>query len=373
MKLAFFVNYLNHHQVLVADELYRELGEDFCFVATYPRKASEMKGGVDYSRRPYCIPAADSEEMHRRAMHIARTADVAVISGGNLDYEVERAKVGKLTLEMSERWLKKGWVNILSPLVLKNLYYYYTLFRKKPVYKLCCSGFAAGDCARLGTFAGRCYKWGYFTGVPEDMPPLAEQKAPFRLMWCARFLKLKHPELPLQMALLLKGKGYRFTLDMYGDGSEYKPTRELARQLGVEDMVHFKGSQPNDAILRAMREHDIFLFTSNQLEGWGAVVNESMAQGCVPVVSDAVGCARYLIKEGETGFCFPAGSAHALSDKVRWLLDHPRECMLMRQQAYRHMRSLWNPRHAATALLSLCSALLSGQEPDIPEGPGSKA
>ncbi len=29
MKLAFYINYLNHHQVLVAEEMYRLFGENF--------------------------------------------------------------------------------------------------------------------------------------------------------------------------------------------------------------------------------------------------------------------------------------------------------------------------------------------------------
>lgn len=34
MKVVFITNYINHHQALVADEFYRLLGENYCFVAT---------------------------------------------------------------------------------------------------------------------------------------------------------------------------------------------------------------------------------------------------------------------------------------------------------------------------------------------------
>ena len=41
-----------------------------------------------------------------------------------------------------------------------------------------------------------------------------------RVMWCARMLKLKHPELPVKLAARLKQRGYRFVVDMFGNGEE---------------------------------------------------------------------------------------------------------------------------------------------------------
>lgn len=377
MKLAFYINYLNHHQVLVADELYRLLGENFVFVATYPRCEQDLKGGKDYSDRPYCLLAGESEEARRKAMALLREVDVAFIGGGNLEYEVERAKIGKLAFEVSERWLKRGWLNVLSPLVLKNIFYYHTLFRKKPIYKLCCSAFAASDCAKLGAFRNRCYKWGYFTKVDENADfekDSATQNPPvFRLMWCARFLKLKHPELPVRMAAILKQKGYSFALDFYGSGAEEAETKRLASRLAVEDVVRFHGSRPNEEILLAMKRHDMFLFTSDRLEGWGAVANESMANGCVLVASDAIGSAPYLVEDGRTGYRFQSGDADSLAAAVQRLLDDPARMRRMQENAYRHMRDQWSPRHAAEALLRLIDDLQAGRETSIAAGPCSRA
>ena len=326
--------------------------------------------------RPYCLQAAENAEAYQKAMRLLQEADVAVIGGGNLEFEVARAKTGKLMFEMSERWLKRGWLNILSPLVLKKLYYYYTNFKYKNIYKLCCSGYAASDCQKLGVYKGRCFKWGYFTGVDEDgMYPERHDtdEIVVSIVWCARFIGWKHPELPVQMASRLKTEGYRIIIDMYGEGKERKRVQSMVQQHGVEKVVHFMGVHANTEIMQAMRAHDIFLMTSDCREGWGAVVNEAMASGCVPVVSDAVGCAPYLIKDGINGFLFESGDVDSLTDKVRWLLEHPEERQKMRKAAYQHMKSLWNPRHAAEALLQLSSDLLSGRESTITEGPGSRA
>jgi glycosyltransferase involved in cell wall biosynthesis len=50
-------------------------------------------------------------------------------------------------------------------------------------------------------------------------------------------------------------------------------------------------------------------------EPWGLVVNEGMACGLIPVVSDAVGCGPDLV--AGIGEVFPAGDVGALADTLR--------------------------------------------------------
>lgn len=64
------------------------------------------------------------------------------------------------------------------------------------------------------------------------------------LMWCSRYLMWKHPELPILMAERLKRKGYRFRLDMYGSGEYESRTKQLAKNLGVTDVVRFTVTCP---------------------------------------------------------------------------------------------------------------------------------
>lgn len=44
-KIVFFSNYLNHHQMPLADVFYELLGDDYAFVATMPVEAEHLKGG----------------------------------------------------------------------------------------------------------------------------------------------------------------------------------------------------------------------------------------------------------------------------------------------------------------------------------------
>ena len=380
MKLVFFSNYLNHHQVLVADELYKRLGNEYCFVATLPVNKTELKGGADYSSRPYCILASQSEESHQKAIELAKDAEVCVFGASSQEYAVERSRQMNcgLSFEYGERWLKRGWLNLLSPTLRHWWKNYFLFYRHKPFYKLCCSGFVSQDDEKLRAYKNRHYKWGYFTLVDEDFEVEASSQDASTseitpLMWCGRFLKWKHPELPVLMAAKLKEKGFNFQLDFYGTGSEENKTKNLVDSLGLNDVIKFYGALPNEEILREMRKHRIFLFTSDKNEGWGAVANESMAKGCVLVASDAIGSSPYLIEEGFNGFMFKSCDVESLTEKVEWLLTHPTELAQMKRNAYVHMRDVWSPRKAAEALLRLIDDLTNGRDTSIVEGPCSKA
>jgi glycosyltransferase involved in cell wall biosynthesis len=64
---------------------------------------------------------------------------------------------------------------------------------------------------------------------------------------------------------------------------------------------------------------DIVVLPSDH-ETWGLTINEAMAAGAVPVVSDAVGCAPDLVSGG-AGRIFPVGNISALASALEDLLD----------------------------------------------------
>ena len=392
MKLVFYSIILNNHQANVADELWELTHHSYCFVELVKPNDSNIKGGVDnYGSRPYLLRAWESTENYRKAMALAMTADCCVFSGlPALPFEKARMKKGLLSFDMSERWLKRGWGNILSPAISRMfLAYHLGGWKYKPIYKLCCSAFAAEDQRKLLTFKDKCYKWGYFTRVGNiNVEPLRNPVSSdsfTKIMWCARYLILKHSELPVLMARRLKQKGHNFMLDMYGEGELKNCTIELVKKLGVEDVVRFIGNKPNDELMADMRQHEIFIFTSDRNEGWGAVANESMANGCVLVSSDGIGSTPYLIENGKTGFTFrsPVQSSGfdnpdmaALDDlcgKVEWLLNHRKERNEIRNNALRLLRETYSPRAAATRLLSLIDNLCNGGDTEYIDGPCSKA
>ena len=365
MTLTFVTNLVHHHQLPVADEFFRLLGNDFHYIATEPLPDWLIKGGYDPSLdRSYIIRSYQSDKEMAKARALIDDSDVVIHGAAPIGWSLKRKEADKVTFHYSERWIKQMGIHSFSPRKLQVIYNNYFRFRNSRTYMLCASAFTAHDVRLYGCFPHKCFKWGYFTKVDENFEVEAPKQgvSPSEitpLMWCARFLKWKHPELPVQLAARLKTKGYRFKIDMFGSGEELENTKMLILQLGVEDCVNLCGNRPNDEILKEMRKHKIFLFTSDRNEGWGAVLNEAMANGCVPVASDAIGSVPYLIKNDENGFQFKSCDILSLENAVSSLLDDSERQHAMREKALRTMQMEWNPRVAAKSFVELAQSALA--------------
>lgn len=378
MKIAFFNNNINHHQVSISDEFYNRLNDDFKYVVTSKYFNQNLKGGISYDNRPYCIIAYSSPDNLKKSYELAIDADVCIFGAESLEYAVHRAQnTKKLSFEVSERWLKRGFINILSPRLIKWYVLYNLYFRNKPFYKLCSSAFAASDHRKMYTYINRCYKWGYFPKAlisKECINNIPFQEGgKVRIMWCARFITCKHAELVIKAAERLKKQNYNFLIDMFGCGVLEDKMRQFACNLKVDDIINFKGAKPNDTILEEMRNHHIFLFTSDQREGWGAVVNEAMSNGCVVIGGNKIGSIPYLIKDGINGLIFKDQSSDSLAEKIELLLENPSLLPSMSRESRRTIEEIWSASKAVTNFLQLVHDLQNKTPCSVKEGPGSKA
>lgn len=389
MTITFVTNYVHHHQLPVADELYKLVGSDYKYIASEPLPDWLVKGGYDPSLdRPYIIRPYQSDEEMKRARNLIDESDVVIMGAAPVSWAYARKKANKVTFHYSERWLKNLSLRVFSPrgiyFRLKN----FTQFRNKRTYMLCASAFTAKDVRWYLSFPHKCFKWGYFTKVEKidesniegvvsqiETPQGVSIPKNATILWCARFLELKHPELPVLLAERLKKKGYSFCIDMYGSGEKLEEIKKMAETLGVEDVVNFCGNVPNEEMLRVMRNHEIFLFTSDRNEGWGAVLNESMSNGCAVVGSDEIGSVPFLIQDGKNGLVFKSKSIDSLYSKVSYLLDNPKDCARIRREALKTMQKTWSPQSAAKAFFNLASYAIRNELDNykVTEGPASWA
>lgn len=379
MRIVFLSNFINHHQIGVGEELFSLTDGSYRFIETEPMPESFKKRGYpDYSSRDYVVQAWNGEENERYAKSLLMEAEVVVFGGVGKVFELVKNRIdaGLLTFEMGERWLKRGWINTLSPRLQKAFWTYHLhRWSRKPFYYLCASAYAPNDLYLLHEFKDKCYKWGYFTSVKRcDDLVIKEQKSENHIsfMWCARFLNWKHPEMPVLLAERLKRNGCRFVIDLFGDGEEFENTKLLIQQKNLEECVLLRGNLPNNEILGEMRRHDIYLFTSDQNEGWGAVLNEAMANGCVPVAADAIGSVPFLVRDGENGMIFKSKDIDSLEEKVNVILNNKKYIMEMSAKAKETMQ-LWSPKVAAFRLLKLIESLKNGRGTPFTDGPCSKA
>jgi PEP-CTERM/exosortase A-associated glycosyltransferase len=111
---------------------------------------------------------------------------------------------------------------------------------------------------------------------------------------------------------------------LVGGGPQDAALKAQAAQLGVADKIVFTGRVPHSEVGRYYDLVDVLCYPRHSMRLTELVTPlkplEAMAQGRLLVASD-VGGHKELIRDGETGVLFKAGSADALSQAVLSLLD----------------------------------------------------
>ena len=372
------------HQAALADALYRVLGQDYVFIE-FGRKGQGQYGsfkestkGIDYYKdRPYILKMYESEENARLAKELLAKADVVRTGGEPQELIRQRLIDKKLTFRSTEHVLKgPKWKDVFR---IRGLYHY--LKYSNPNYRvLCQSAYMANDLRLLGgMYHEKCYKFAYFTQVANlDIDNIIAQRAKekIKMMWCARFLDWKHPELVLKLAKKLITSGRtNFEIQMVGANATplWKEINEQVQKENLGDYVILTGGIPNTEVLERMRQSHIFLFTSDRGEGWGAVLNEAMSAGCACVASNETGAVPFLLKHKQNGLVFKSCSENSLFENVASLYDKPSLCREYGLKAYHTITNEWSANTAAERLVHLSESILSGHEIVYSDGPCSKA
>ena len=160
---------------------------------------------------------------------------------------------------------------------------------------------------------------------------------------------------------------------MYGTGTIYTKIEQYVDKLNLRDVVHLHGAVRNEVLVATMQHHDIFLFTSDKNEGWGAVANEAMSNGCILVGSNKIGSIPYLLEDGMNGCIFESGDIDSLVNKVEWLINNPGERKRLAINAYNTIMNIWSPRKASENLIKLITYLQGNDALQVLDGPCSKA
>lgn len=372
ISIVFLSNYFNHHQIALSDALWSICEGNYTFVETNGIPQVRKKLGYTVQNRPYVLSLSGNED---RIKQLVKEADVVIAGSARKSLVKERIDSGKLLLCYSERPLKKGfeWKKYIPRLILwhwRNPFW-------KPIYLLCASAYTAQDYRMFGLFRNKAYKWGYFPETKRyaDEDKLISSKDSREILWCGRFLELKHPEHAITVARRLKADGYDFCMKFIGTGVLESQLRQAVQEFHLEDCVHFLGTMTPAQVRIQMEKAGIYLFTSDRREGWGAVLNESMNSGCAVVASHAVGSAPYLVEDGENGLLYASGDVQMLYEKVKYLLERPEEQKRLGKAAYQTITEVWNAETAAERLLELAESLLKKERSGSPflTGPCSRA
>lgn len=376
MTITFFSNFLLHHQTPFCEAMVRHIGEGFRFVATEPVPAERLQMGYkNFEDEPYAVNAHKDDASYQEALRLGRESDVVILGAAPYTFIEERLQKNKLTFRYSERLFKKFYWHF-HPLELLERYQKDTRYRGKNFYMLCASAYTAPDCRYVFAYPHKTYKWGYFPPITtESYESLSALKSAdkIRIIWVSRFIPLKHPEEIVALAKQLKNDNFSFEIEMLGIGELREEYENIVRNEGLDDVIRFTGPFSPEEVLEHMKRSDVFLFTSDKNEGWGAVMNEAMSCACAPVACREIGSVPYLIKHGENGLVYDKRGKNSLYHNVKILLENNNNIrQTIQKNACQTMAEVWNADTAAERLLTLIDCLQEGRETPYTYGPCSR-
>jgi PEP-CTERM/exosortase A-associated glycosyltransferase len=143
---------------------------------------------------------------------------------------------------------------------------------------------------------------------------------------------------------------------LVGGGPTEGALKAQAERLQVGDAVRLVGRVPHDEVHSYYDLVDIFVYPRHRSRLTETVTPlkplEAMARGGIVLASD-VGGHRELIREGKTGYLFPAGNVHALSSAVLRVVADREGWPALRQSARRFVEEerSWSATTAGYAAL----------------------
>lgn len=392
MRIVLLTPWISPHLLPLAEALVKTVGEDnFRYHYLEPPPPNHTVWGWDrLGKQSWCRMGTLEDDVLRETE--------LLISGLRLpELFAERARIGKQSFYMSERWFKPpvGMLRLLHPKYLLRAFRMMLGFGRDWGLLLPQGIHAARDFARLmGLFSGdlRCLfrapkvafesrpggavvplKQAMAAGVlDEEAAAFAKRHGFVQIpqghwekvkptggyakmrMWgyfvapgqCKPCERAECPLRVLWVGRMLDWKRTRtlveavkglpnVTLDLYGHGPEEENLKRVAE--GCE-AIRFHDYVPVERVRELMRAHDVYVLPSDGGEGWGAVVNEALEEGMAVVGTIEAGASATILPPEHL---YPAGDVAALRRLLEVLWSEVGRI------------GPWTAEHAAETLLAL--------------------
>ena len=362
-KVVFISNYLTIHQISLCREFYEKLGNNFTFISSFEPSGDKIKYSY-FEEESFVLRSYISRAERENAIKRIDEADIVIFGSGDRTFLKNKKKI----IFFYSEHLSKARVNFLRKLHLHMLYKKFT-----NSYLLCASCFSQIDFNHIGLFNNRCLYFGYFPLLEDFSLKTKQSDDRINLLWVGRELELKHPEYAFRAAQVLYENGISCNVKIISscDGI----IKELLERFKIEPWIKFieiLSPTDNPTVQNLMYKSDIFIFSSDRREGWGAVVNEAMNAECCPIVSNLAGCSRFLIEDGVNGYVFSD-----MDEFEKKLIDSARNNSFSQigVNAARTIHAKWNAKNAVTNLLLFFDVVIQNKEIPINlinNGPGTK-
>lgn len=342
MKFCLYAHEISPHLMPLAREMVKMFGaEEVRYVYTNSLGDGRKKMGWVETQESWVI---NKNEQPDAAGDWLLNSEILLCEHRDLDLWKNRAENGKGIFYTSERWFKPilthlpGWLRLLKPSYLKMAMRAGRLFNKYDNLVYLVDGVhAAKDFVRVslmaegnmwgalfppelnfdkcpGSYVGnrsrvrvqvlskrQLLMWGYFVTTSEKDRETVRREHnsgdALKILWVGRFLGWKRVDTIIRAAAGIEN----VSVDLFGVGPEEKRLRKLASRLNAP--VSFHKPVPISEVRKVMREHDMYILSSNAWEGWGAVVNEALEEGMDVVGTYEAGASSAMLPDENLFHC----------------------------------------------------------------------
>lgn len=345
MTVGIYSNMPAPHQVPLAREMASILGDDSLrFVYTEPLSDERRALGWPDYKYEFLLP---EYERPMEARSFLESCDVLLAGVRDVGLFEKRIYEGKLTIYGSERWFREWWgfARLMHPRyfrmakrmtrLLENdkfFYFAYGIHAAKDMVRLArimtgnldglvrCPylSFESCPCGRIRNAVGKDETdafwrqmriWGYSVESSKNTISHGAHLGT-SVLWVGRMIRVKRVDTVIKAVAGVPG----VKLDLVGDGPERKHLEELARKLGAS--VSFHPPVSVNKVREVMRDHEVYVFSSDVGEGWGAVVNEALEEGMIVLGTYEAGAPITMLPPEAL---FHAGDVEGLKKKLKRL------------------------------------------------------
>ncbi len=156
-----------------------------------------------------------------------------------------------------------------------------------------------------------------------DILERSYQTKPIRLVYGGRIMqeqKRVFDFIPFVQNLLKNEVDFIFNI--VGNGPDFEELQAEMAEKAPTDKVRFPGRKPPEAMSKIWAEHDVFIQVSD-FEGTSISMLEAMAQGAVPVVTEATSGVTSVITHAKNGLIAPIGDMEAMAYFIEYLASKP--------------------------------------------------
>lgn len=234
--------------------------------------------------------------------------------------------------EAPEQPFLTGWIKRLRGRLLA------ARWSKRFAFVLAVGGVGCAFFERIGFSREKIVPFGYYLSAPAATPAHRDKGEPFRFVFAGQLIRRKGVDLLIEACRSLPREGWQ--LDIYGAGPERPSLEKLTARLRLAHRITFHGMVQNDAMESLLKQADCAVLPS-RFDGWGMLVNESLAAG-VPVICTSQCGAASLPVECGIAAEYPVPGSFALASAIARALSvgpAPASVRLFLSAAIRHRGS----------------------------------